>query len=132
MKLQGKFTKHLQISSAGTYRICGWCSSGVCEWVVSCTLRVQKKQYELCENGLRVSLHVSIILVCVCFWKYIFGKFFTIKHQSTNHQRETKMIQIAQKRFSAGKQNIYYGSVKRASKFETVANWQRKCSNICT
>jgi len=32
------------------------------------------------------------------------------------------MIQIAQKRFSAGKQNIYYGSVKRASKFETVAN----------
>ena len=32
-KLQGKFAKH---------RICWWCSSGVCEWLVSCLLCVLK------------------------------------------------------------------------------------------
>ena len=42
MKLQGKFTKHLQIFSAAIYRICWWCSSGVCEWVVPCMSCVLK------------------------------------------------------------------------------------------
>jgi len=67
-KLPGKFAKH---------RICWWCSSGVCEWVVSCLLYMLKKQYESCENGLKDFLHVSIILISFSFWNKILANFLS-------------------------------------------------------
>ena len=67
-KLPGKFAKH---------RICCWCSSGVCEWVVSCLLYMLKKQYESCENGLKDFLHVSIILISFSFWNKILANFLS-------------------------------------------------------
>jgi len=70
------------ILSAAIYRICWWFGSGVCEVavVVPGMLCVLKQKDELCENNLKDSLHVSIILNFVCVWKNSFWKFFFGKY----------------------------------------------------
>jgi len=103
----------------------------VIEWYPSCHV-CWKKRYKFCENGLKISLHVSIILIFVSFCKYIFCTFFIIKHESTGHRSETLLLQIVQDLFDAGKQKEILLIIKRASKFGTVANWHKKCSKLCT
>jgi len=112
MKVQGRFTK--KIFSTAMYRICSWYSSGVCQWVVPCMLCVLKNDTSFVKMVWQVLYtlrgfffsNTNIRL----FRKYIFGKFFIIKHQSRKHQMKTSMLQISSKHFAAKNEKHFSGT----------------------